>query len=131
MASPEAAVIAALKANAGVSALAGTRVFIWGGQQGSTYPYVAIQRITTGNSGSLDSPSNLDWPLMQIDCWSPKATEALAVAEAVRSAIDGVQITTTSPQFHAVFQDQRGPAPDDDTRNFRVSQDYHVYHERN
>lgn len=127
MASPEAAVIAALKS----ASVASGRVFIHGGRQGSEYPYVTVQRITTAGAAYLDGASNLDWPLIQIDCWSPVALTALTIAEAVRAAIDGVDITTTDPAFHAVFQDQRGAAPDDETRNFRVSQDYHVYHERN
>lgn len=131
MASPEAALIAALKANAGVAALVGTRVFIAGGRQGTDYPYVTIQRIATAGAAHLDGPSNLDWPLFQVDCWSTEALAALNVSLAVRSAIDGVAITATDPDIYAVFQDQRGPAPDEETRNFRVSQDYHVFHERN
>jgi hypothetical protein len=130
MASPEAALVAALKANAGVISAAGGRVFIAGGRQGSAYPYVTIQRITTAGAAHLDGPSNLDWPLFQIDSWGEDALSALNTSEAIRTAIDGVSITSTAPNFYAVFQDQRGPAPDEETRTFRVSQDFHIYHER-
>lgn len=130
MASPEAALIAALTANAGVSALAGSRVFVAGARQGADYPYVTVQRIATSGAGHLDGASNLDWPLVQVDCWSPDALVALNLAEAVRTAIDGVNITSTDPDIYAVFQDQRGPAPDEATRNFRVGQDYHLFHSR-
>ena len=122
--------IAALTANAGVSALVVSRVFIAGGRQGSEYPYVTLQRISTQGAGHLDGPSNLDWPRVQIDVWSPKGLDALNVAEAIRTAIDSVTVTALGLAFSATFQDQRGPAPDEETRNFRVSQDYLIFHAR-
>lgn len=130
MASPEAAIIAALKANAGVSALAGDRIILWGAKQGLTYPYVTVQRATTQGAGHLAGPSSLDWPLLQIDVWGSEALSALATAEAIRTAIDSLTVTAAGLTITAVFQDQRGPAPDEETRNFRVSQDYHVFHQR-
>jgi hypothetical protein len=113
-----------------VAALAGTRVFIAGGRQGEDYPYVTVQRIATTGAAHLDGPSNLDWPLMQVDCWATDALASLNTAEAVRTAIDGVSITSTTPNFYAVFQDQRGPAPDETTQNWRVGQDFHLFHSR-
>lgn len=131
MASIEAALIAALIADAGVSAKVGSRVFIHGGRQGAAYPYITLQRISTQGAAHLDGASNLDWPMFQIDAWSSaSALEALEAAEAVRLAIDHVEFAGP-PAFEATFQDQRGPAPDEETRNFRVSQDYLVFHERN
>lgn len=125
----EAALIAALKADAGVSALVSTRVFLAGARQGAAYPYITIQRVSTVGSAPLDGPSTLDWPQFQIDVWAVKATDALSAGEAVRTAIDGIH-TAGSPAFTATFQDQRGPAPDEESRNFRVSQDYLLWHER-
>lgn len=130
MASLEAALIAALKADAEVAALAGGRVFVAGGQQSAEYPYVTIQRISTQGAGHLDGPSNLDWPRIQIDVWSPKGLDSLNVAEAIRAAIDGKAQTSLGVEFDASFQDQRGPAPDEESKNFRVSTDYLVFHER-
>ena len=95
------------------------------------YPYVTVQRIATSGADYLDGPTNLEWPLFQIDCWSEKALAALAVAEAVRAGIEAVERTAGGVTFTATFQDQRGPAPDEQTRNFRVGQDYHVFYERN
>lgn len=130
MASLEAALIAALTANAGVSALVVSRVFIAGGRQGSEYPYVTLQRISTQGAGHLDGPSNLDWPRVQIDVWGTTGLSVLNVAEAIRTAIDGITVSSLGLAFDATFQDQRGPAPDEETRNFRVSQDYLVFHSR-
>lgn len=131
MATTEGAVIEALLAAPGVALLAATNVFLKGARQGAGDPYVTIERIVTGSAAHLDGPSNLDWPLMQIDCWSKDSLKALNLANAVRTAIDHVLVTSTTPSFYAVFQDQRGPAPDEETRTFRVSQDFNVYHERN
>lgn len=130
MASVEAAIVAALKANAGVSALAGTRVFIEGAQQGGTYPFVTVQRISTPTASHLNGASNLDWPRIQIDAWSQVALEALNTSEAIRSALDCIEINISGVIFTATFQDQRGPAPDESTKNFNVSQDYFAWHKR-
>lgn len=130
MASLEAALIAALKAHVDVATVAGGRVFVAGGQQSAEYPYVTIQRISTQGAGHLDGPSNLDWPRIQIDVWSPKGLDSLNVSEAIRTAIDGKAAISLGVNFDASFQDQRGPAPDEATRNFRVSSDYLVFYER-
>ncbi len=129
MASLEAALIAALKADAGVLALAESRVFVAGARQGEEYPYVTVQRISTQTAEHLNGPSDLDWPRIQIDCWDGKALTALNLGEAIRAAIDNIE-KAGDPIFTATFQDQRGPAPDEETRNFRVSQDYFVFHAR-
>jgi hypothetical protein len=130
MASIDAALIAALTAAPTVSALAGTRVFVAGARQGSTYPYVTVQRISTQGAGHLGGPSNLDWPRFQIDVWGTTALSALDLAEAIRVAIDGVTTTAGGYSFSATLQDQRGPSPDEETRNFGVSQDYYIWHSR-
>jgi hypothetical protein len=131
MATPEAALIAALQAAPNVAALAGGRVFVAGARQGTDYPYVTVQRISTAGAAYLDGPSNLEWPRFQIDAWSTKASEALALGEAIRGVIDAIELTAGGLTFHATFQDQRGPAPDEETRNFRLSSDYLIWHERN
>lgn len=134
MPSIEAALTAELLADAGVTALVGDRIFPMGGRQGTAYPYVTYMRISTAGAERLDGPNTLEWPRFQIDCWAAaaptgSALQALSVAEAIRLAIDNVPIDG-DPAFAATFQDQSGPAPDEETRSFRVSQDYLVFHER-
>lgn len=130
MASIDAAIIAALTGAAGVTALAGNRVFVAGARQGAVYPYVTVQRISTQGAAHLDGPSNLDWPRFQIDSWSPIANDAVTLAEAIRVAIDSVNTTAGGYTFFASLQDQRGPSADEDTRNFSVSQDFYIFHAR-
>ena len=129
MASVEAALIAALKASSGVAAAVVSRVFIVGGRQGAEYPYVTIQRISTAGARRLDGASTLEWPRFQIDSWGATALDALNAAEAVRLAIDNITVAG-DPPITATFQNQDGPRPDEETRNFRVSQDYLVFHSR-
>ena len=131
MASAESALTAVLLANPAVSGLAGDRVFVAGARQDAGYPYAALQRISTAAAGHLDGPASLEWPRVQIDCWAKTGLAALALAEAVRGAIEAVPAVGDGLSFIATFQDQRGPAPDEATRNFRVSQDYFVWYERN
>lgn len=129
MASVETVLIAALKANATIAAMTAGRISVWGGLQDPAYPYVTIQRISTPTAEHLNGPATLQWPRIQFDIWATKATEAMDVAEAIRTAIDNVAVAG-NPGFTATFQDQRGPAPDSETRSFGVSQDYFLYHER-
>lgn len=129
MATIEGALTSALTGNAGVAALVAARVFTKGGRQGTAYPYVTYERISTQGAAHLDGPSDLDWPRFQIDVWAETALSAINVANAIRTAIDGLE-TAGSPAFYATFQDQRGPSADDETKKFNVSQDYFIWHER-
>lgn len=105
-------------------------MFVSGGQQSAEYPYVTVQRIVTPGARILDGAANLEWPTVQIDVWSPKGLASLNASEAIRTALDNRTIEQSGVTFTPTFQDQRGPAPDEETRNFRVSQDYTVFHER-
>lgn len=129
MPSPEAALVAALTGEATVSALVGLRVFVIGGRQGTEYPYVTIQRISTQGAAYLDGPSNLDWPRFQIDAWAKEAIDARDVADAIRAFLDQQEHTAGGLTFLASLQDDRADV-DETTRKFRVSQDYLVFHNR-
>lgn len=124
------AVIAALKNDAAVAAIVADRVFLAGARQGTEYPYVTVQRLAGRSHPELDAPSSLEAPLLQIDWWDPVAATADAGAQAGRRAIDCIEITIDDLTFTAVFVTERGPEADEKTRNFRVSQDFHAWHER-
>lgn len=122
--------MAALNADAGVAAQVAGRVFPVGGRQGAAYPYVSFQRISTAGAAHLDGPSTLDWPRMQIDAWAETAAQAMAVADAVNTALDGQTVSAAGLEFFATRQDLRGPGADEETRKFSVSIDYYLWHER-
>jgi hypothetical protein len=128
MASAEAALIAALTGNAGVAALAGTRVFIKGGRQGTAYPYVSIQRISTPSAVDLDGANTLEWPRMQVEAWATSGLEAIDLADAIQTALQVGEITAAGLTFSATFQDRRGPSADEQTRNFSVQLDFSIWH---
>lgn len=130
MATPEAALVAALRADPSVAALVGARVFAEGGKQGVPLPYITIQSISWAGEPHLDGPSTLDHPTLQIDCWAEKGLDALTVRNAVRTALDGRETTAAGLTFYADLQDQRGPTLDMETKNFGASLDLKLWHER-
>lgn len=127
----DAALVAALNAEATVSATLGNRIFPVGGRQGQAYPYATYQRISTQTAAHLDGPSDLDWPRFQIDIWGQSVPSLWAAADAIRAFLEAATHTAAGLTFTATFQDQRGPEIDEETRNWRVSQDYLLWHERN
>lgn len=140
MAAIEAALTAAVTGDATVSALIGTRFFLTGSAQAKTYPYVTYQRISTAGAVYLDGDANLEWPRFQIDVWAKDASDgksgaliALEIAEALRAFLcptPSVARAGAGLSFTASFQDQRGPEIDEESRNFRCSQDYFIWYGR-
>lgn len=132
MASIEAALVAVLKDDTDVAAIAGGRVFIKGGRQGVVYPYATIQRIATTAVTDLDGASSLDAVLVQIEAWDDReALQALNLADAIRAALQTGEVTGAGLTFSATLRDQRGPSADEQTRNFCVQLDFSLWHGRN
>jgi hypothetical protein len=79
-------------ATAGITALVGTRV--WGSRvkQGSTFPCITKQRISTPRIHTHDesgSSGMLARPRFQIDVWGASEASVKAVADAIRTALNG------------------------------------------
>ena len=132
----EGALISVLKADSGIIAAiapladGSAAVLVHGGQVAVPYPYIALERISTPGAADLTGHRHLEWPRMQIDCWAKTALAAATAAAAVRAAIEGQTKTVGAITFTATFQDQRGPAPDPETLNFRASLDFYLWHQR-
>lgn len=91
----EEAIVAQLKATAGVTAIIGAgdaaRVFPQVLPQGSAaqkYPGLVFQRISGPREHSLTGRSGLANPRFQFTCWSKRHAEARALADAVTLALD-------------------------------------------
>lgn len=91
-----------LRADAGVAALVGARVFfgIPKGAKEATFPLVVVSRVG-GGQATGDAP--VDVALLQIDCWGSIGTEgnglkagATALVNAVRSSLDAVGTDSTA-----------------------------------
>lgn len=119
-----------LRAQTGVSALVGARVFFGIPKKNPTFPLVTVQRIGGGQDGS-DAP--LDLALLQIDCWGEidasgngvKST-ATALVNAVRTALEAVGTDTqltTGVTAHGVNVESVLwlPDPDNDRPRYSVT----------
>lgn len=86
---PEEGLFAFLTADAGVSALVATRVYPNVAAQDASLPYIVYQRISTPRVGSHSGPSGLAHPRFQLTCADDSYSGAKALADSVRSALDG------------------------------------------
>jgi hypothetical protein len=85
----EEGLVGYLRADPAVAALTGTRQYFNRLPQNPVYPSLRLQRVSTPRLMTLGGPSGLAAPRFQIDCYADHHAEALALAEAVRAALDG------------------------------------------
>lgn len=129
----EGGVRAFLRANTGVAALVGQRVF-FGVPDSPTWPLVTVQRVGGGDDLS-EAP--IDLALVQLDCWgrlysdtNPDSThgdkaQARAVANAVRAAVheirsDGTVYAGCVLYGASVNSDLFVPDPDNDRPRYSL-----------
>lgn len=89
MASSETGLYSKLTGTAGVTALISARVYAITMPQNATLPAAVYYRVGTPRYRDLDGPDAIETPLFQITCWADDPAEAKAVADAIRTAIDG------------------------------------------
>jgi len=82
--------VAHLKANAGVAALVVDRVYHEGMPQNVVYPAVAYAKTSVERFQTLAGPSSLVKARVNVDVWAKTSAEAIALADAVKDALDGV-----------------------------------------
>src|SRR4051812_46510481 len=86
----EEALVAYLLANAGVAALAGTRIY-WGERpQGDALPAIVLFKVSPNRDVTLAGPSGLIGPRVQIDCLGGSYALAKTTARAVIAAADAI-----------------------------------------
>lgn len=124
---------ALLLADAGVSALVGTRV-TWGARpQGSALPAVVLHLISdvpgytlAGDNGHRDSRVQVD------SIGEGQPLSALNVARAVQAALSGYSGTVAGTIFQGIFIDQTRDlseaAPESERRLFHISTDVLIHH---
>lgn len=132
MAFVEQAIADRLTTDATVASLVATRVFPEILPQDPTYPAIAYQRITTQRVRSMDGPSGLSRPRIQIDCYAAAYAQAKALADAVRLALDGKRFSYAGLDVQAAFledeRDQEASEGRDIDDERRVSLDFFVWH---
>jgi hypothetical protein len=80
----------ALSANTALNAIVSGRIYPVILKEGSTFPALTYQRISSPAETSLDGPSGLSNPRVQITCWADNfsgTNGALAVRNAVKAAL--------------------------------------------
>lgn len=103
-----------------VTALVGTnpvRVFPWGeAPEGTAYPYVTWGVISGVPDNQLSGSPCVDSINVQVDVWAKTAASAVAVATAVRNAIE--------PSAHMVNFGSTERDPDTGSYRYRMSFDF-------
>lgn len=89
MAQIEQAMYGKLTADAGVSALIGTRIFPGQAPQSETLPLVCYTEAAQKVVMSLTGPVNLNSYAMHFDCWGESYAEVKAVYQALRTCLSG------------------------------------------
>jgi hypothetical protein len=92
--SVETAFRAALLADAGLTALVGTRVAENAVPQGTALPYVVFSARHEPQHG-LDSDVQAEQCSIEVQCWGATAASAHAVADAVTAAVDAFDAAST------------------------------------
>ena len=131
----EAAIVAKLKGDAGVKALVASRIYPNVAPKGARGgAYLVYQRISTPRVRSMDGPSGLASPRLQLTCYGPTYAKAMALAEAVRLALDGYAGVTGGVTVQGVTVLDEGDIPDlavesESIRAYGRRLDVQIWHE--
>ncbi|MBI4800633.1 MAG: DUF3168 domain-containing protein [Desulfarculus sp.] len=99
----------ALKQDAAVAALVADRVYPVKLPQGCVLPAITYQRVSGGQDSTLEGDSGLEFPRVQVSCWSKSYTQAHALAKAARGAMKSARAfraTTINDMDH--YEDETG-----------------------
>lgn len=110
-----------LTANAGVSAIVGTRVYESLVPQGAAYPAISYSLVSrSGEADSLDGADEQAVYRMQVNCWATSGVNRQALASAVRSALNGYVGTYSGKVIQEIWLDneldQDEPMPGNDAQ---------------
>ena len=129
----EEALVERLRATTSIAALVGTtnsRPAIDWIERGETLPCITLQDVTTGRRYAQDGPTDLENPMVQMDCWAETYGAAKLLARAVRDEMETAE-TVSGIEFDESFLvAERGMTPDDlgsGIKVFRVSLDFSVW----
>jgi hypothetical protein len=98
----EAALRAVLIANAGVTALVGTRVYVGILPQDPTYPALTIQPVGYNADNHLTDAGDLQWDRLQIDAWGETYAATHQLYKAAIDAINGNDFSGTGYRIGSV-----------------------------
>jgi ornithine cyclodeaminase/alanine dehydrogenase-like protein (mu-crystallin family) len=116
-------VLAALKADAGVTAIVGSgvnaRISALMKTQGITIPAVTLQRISLEPQNHLRGHAGLDSVRVQVDSWEHTYAGVRALADACRSALQDAD--------HVMLGEIDNYDPETDPGLYRITQDFQIW----
>lgn len=132
MAVIEEALVDILEADAAVAAVVDDRIYPIVLPQGAMLPAIVYQRISGPRAETMQGPSGLAWPRFQFVSVGATFGDAMAVAVAVRQALDGYRGMVGGVTIHGIlilneFQ-QFNPATAEEAESWLIYQDFRVWH---
>jgi hypothetical protein len=101
---------ARLSAATGVTNIINGRMFLYQAPQAVTLPCVTYFQVTGEIFNSLSGPANLNRERWQIDCWAGRYSEAVTLANAVKTAMlaTGTDMETVLISRLSQFEEEEG-----------------------
>jgi hypothetical protein len=101
----EEALIAYLLATPAITSLTGTRIYWMEIPQGSAYPAVRLQVISTVPDYTYEGAQGLKRSRVQVDCYAGSYLGSKAVARTIETLISGEKFTQGPVRFEGCFMD--------------------------
>lgn len=132
--SAEKAICAILTAASGVSSLVGNRIYPVRPKQSGALPAITYFRVDGPRVHSLQGPSGLGHPRIQIDCYASTYADCLELSKQVRLALDGYRGIIAGVNVQAILllsdfdmeEDEDAPIVPDE---FRRVMDFRVWYQ--
>ena len=133
MADIQTAVRAILAADAGVSALVGTRIYPDRLPQNVTYPAITYEMYSEDSFEAMDGLLGIAEATIEVTCWASTRLVASSVQDAVRLALANYQGTSSGVVVRRIHTGVGGTGrdePDDssDLPTYFHERDYHAFY---
>ena len=124
----ETGLYTALTSDSTISGLVNSRIYPEIMPQGVKYPAISYQRVSTVRTQMLSGVDDFTEVRVIIDCWDDSYSGVKAVADAVKSALDGVTVLGAQSIQHCIMDGMSDLSQiDGDREDRRVSMEFLIY----
>lgn len=95
--------------------------------QGPVFPAITYQLVGERRLSSFTGPIGLPGSLYRVDCWGATYTEASALADQVRLALDGWQDLAGAKRVQASTLQSQESIWEEETRTHRIAHTYRIW----